>query len=299
MDHVRLPIDYNVLEDDSRPFHYKEEGFCYIDQCMQWCEKNNLNIILDLHRTAGYAFHTLECNLLFENEVLQDRFISLWKAFALRYKEYGKNVVFELLNEIVEPSSERWNQLSRRTVQAIREIDENRVIIIGGNHYNSVNTLKELDYMNDDNLVYTFHFYEPHLFTHQKASWEQAMQELDYAVSYPSTMEDYRRYQKMSEGFRSSYAFEDRLGKDYIRKCLAPALEFIRERNVYLYCGEYGTIQFAPMESRLRWHEDVSDLMIEYGIGRAVWNYKLMGFPMVDRNSDMVDEDLIKIVSRK
>ncbi len=59
MDHVRLPIDYMVLEDDDKPFEYKEEGFSYIDQCISWCEKYKLNIILDLHRAPGYAFHSL------------------------------------------------------------------------------------------------------------------------------------------------------------------------------------------------------------------------------------------------
>jgi aryl-phospho-beta-D-glucosidase BglC (GH1 family) len=297
MDHVRLPIDYNVLEDDDQPFIYKEEGFSYIDRCIEWCQEYGLNIILDLHRTAGYAFHSLETNKLFENNTLQERFIGIWKAFATRYRKYGDNVVFELLNEIVEPNSERWNMLSKRAVEAIRLIDPARVIIIGGNYYNSVNALKELDYINDDRLVYTFHFYEPHLFTHQRASWEKAMKELNYQVSYPVGTEDYKNYMHMSDSFRKSYYINDNMGKDYLKEALKPALEFAAERKAALYCGEYGAIETADMASRLRWHEDLSSLLIEYGIGRAVWSYKLMNFSMVDVNSKVVDNDLIKIVS--
>ncbi|MHB8132166.1 MAG: glycoside hydrolase family 5 protein, partial [Mobilitalea sp.] len=271
MDHVRLPIDYTVIEDDITPFEYKEEGFAYIDQCIRWCEANNLNIILDLHRTAGYAFHSLDKNRLFEDETLQNRFISIWQAFANRYKEYGKNVAFELLNEIVEPNSDRWNKLSKKAVTGIRSIDSNRVIIIGGNYYNSVTTLKELDRIEDDNLVYTFHFYEPHIFTHQKASWEPPMKELDFVVPYPSGSEDYQKYLRQSEKFQKQLSFEERVGKDYISKFLQPALDFIKERNVPLYCGEFGVIDNAPLESNIRWHDDLCDLLIEYGIGRAVW----------------------------
>ena len=299
MDHVRLPIDYTVIEDDITPFQYKEEGFAYIDQCIKWCEANNLNIILDLHRTAGYAFHSLDNNQLFEDETLQNRFISIWQAFANRYKEYGKNVTFELLNEIVEPSSDRWNKLSKKAVAGIRSIDANRVIIIGGNYYNSVTTLKELDRIEDDNLVYTFHFYEPHIFTHQKASWESPMKELNFVVPYPSGSEDYQKYLRQSEKFQKQLSFEERIGKDYISKFLQPALDFIKERNVPLYCGEFGVIDNAPLESNLRWHEDLCDLLIEYGIGRAVWTYKLMSFPMVDKDSQVRDERLIKIISKK
>lgn len=299
MDHVRLPIDYTVIEEETHPFHYKEEGFTYIDQCIRWCEESHLNIILDLHRTSGYAFHSLKENRLFEDDTLQERFLSIWRTFATRYREKGRNVIFELLNEIVESNSDRWNTLSKRAVAAIREIDPDRVIILGGNNYNSVTTLSELNYIEDDNLVYTFHFYEPHIFTHQKASWEPPMKELGFVVNYPSGTEEYNKYQRQSENFRRNYAFEEKIGKDYIRGYLQPALDFAKERNVPLYCGEYGVIDHAPMESNLRWHEDLCDILIEYGIGRAVWTYKLMSFPLVDSKSNVREERLIKIVSKK
>jgi len=299
MDHVRLPIDYNILEDDDKPFEYSEEGFSYIDSCIEWCREYGLNIILDLHKAPGYAFHSLESNKLFEDNTLQERFINLWKTFAKRYSKYGDNVVFELLNEIVEPNSDRWNALSKRAVEAIRELDKNRIIIIGGNFYNSVNTLKELDHIDDDRIVYTFHFYLPHLFTHQGASWEKAMSELNFKISYPIGPEDYSKYMQLSESFRRSYQISENMGKDYLREALMPALEFAKERKVAVYCGEYGVIDTADMDSRLRWHEDFCSLLIEYGIGRAVWSYKLMNFAMVDGNSKVINEDLIKIVSRK
>lgn len=299
MDHVRLPIDYMVIEDDSDPYHYKEDGFAYIDSCIGWCEKYKLNIILDIHRAAGYAFHSLNENRLFEDETLQKRYISLWQAFAKRYHSYGGNIVFELLNEIVEPNSDRWNTLSKRAVEGIREIDKDRVIIIGGNHYNSVNTLQELDRIEDDNLVYTFHFYEPLMFTHQKASWEPLLKIMDFEVPYPSGRETYERYLSQTDAFKERNVFDEKIDKEYLRRFLQPAFDFEKERKVRLYCGEYGVIENVPIESNLRWHEDLCELFREYGIGRAVWSYKLMNFPMVDQDSKLRDERLIKIVSKK
>jgi len=299
MDHVRLPIDYMVLEDDDKPFIYNEDGFAYIDRCIRWCEKYNLNIILDLHRAPGYAFHTLSENRLFENDFLQERFIGLWKAFAKRYINYGGNVVFELLNEIVEADSTRWNRLSQRAVREIRKIDKNRVIIIGGNFYNSAHKLRELDKIDDSNVVYTFHFYEPHIFTHQKAGWEKLLKDLDFAVTYPSGKETYEFYLAQSDDFKRKYHFAETVDKEYLKDCIQPALDFAKERNTAVYCGEYGVIEHAPMESNLRWHKDFSDLLIEYGIGRAVWSYKLMSFPLVDKDSVVVNKELIEIVSRK
>ncbi|MDF2611931.1 MAG: hypothetical protein K0R92_3405 [Lachnospiraceae bacterium] len=299
MDHVRLPIDYMVLEDDSKPFEYKEEGFSYIDNCIKWCEEYHLNIILDLHRTAGYAFHSLNESHLFEDELLQERFLSLWRIFSHRYINYRENVVFELLNEIVEPNSDRWNKLSKRAIKAIREIDKERTIILGGNHYNSIHTLKELEPVLDEHLVYTFHFYEPHIFTHQKAHWEPAMEELNFVVPYPFDRDSYEKYGMLSTGFRKQYYAAEKLDKAYLKQLITPALEFAKERNVSLYCGEYGVIDHAPMEGNLCWHKDLCELLIENKIGRAVWCYKLMDFPMVDQNSKVIEECLIKIVSEK
>lgn len=299
MDHVRLPVDYMVLEDDDSPFEYKEEGFFYVDQCIDWCEKHNLNIILDLHRAPGYSFNALKENRLFEDEHLQERFIRLWQEIAKRYKSYDSSkLVFELLNEIVEANSDRWNSLSKRAVIGIREIDNDRTIIIGGNHYNSVNTLKEMDKIVDDNLVYTFHFYEPHIFTHQKASWE-VLRDLDFEVTYPSGEEVYEKYMELDDEIRKKYALNRTMDKDFLRDYLKPALDFAKERNVPLYCGEYGVIDHAPMDSNLRWHEDLCELLREYGIGRAVWTYKLMSFPMVDKDSVVRNKALIEIVSKK
>jgi hypothetical protein len=298
MDHVRLPIDYAILEDDERPFSYREEGFEYIDRCIGWCKKRGLNIVLDLHRAAGYAFHSLGENRLFESEELKNRFVALWKEFARRYKEHGDNVAFELLNEMVEPDSSRWNLLIRRVVDAIREIDENRVIIIGGNRYNSVWELKNLDRLEDNRLVYTFHFYEPHIFTHQKARWEPEMKELDFTVPYPSGRKEYELYLKKSENFRQKVQFFETTDKDYLASCLIPALKFMEDRKVPLYCGEYGVIVHAPEECSINWHRDISSLLMEYGIGRAVWTYKLMDFPLVDAASVIINPELIRIVSK-
>ncbi len=64
-----------------------------------------------------------------------------------------------------------------------------------------------------------------------------------------------------------------------------------------LYCGEFGVIDRAPHDSRIRWHQDFISLLRQYGIARAVWSYKQMDFGLVDANSRVVDEDLVKVVS--
>src|SRR5512134_3753133 len=86
MDHVRLPIDYPILEDDTQPGVYKEEGFAYIDRCLGWCKAAGLNVILDLHQAPGYKFDALDRVALFSEEALQARFVNLWQAITRRYQ---------------------------------------------------------------------------------------------------------------------------------------------------------------------------------------------------------------------
>ena len=54
VDHVRLPIDFELVED--RQGNEREEGYRYIDNCIVLCLQNNINLVLDLHKTAGYVF---------------------------------------------------------------------------------------------------------------------------------------------------------------------------------------------------------------------------------------------------
>lgn len=129
-----------------------------------------------MHHAPGYRFQDLKSNTLFENSDQQKRFIEMWRFLTKRYLDEREHIAFELLNEIVEPDSTRWNKLMPECIKAIREIDPTRWIYIGGNNYNSPDELKNLVDIEDDYVVYNFHFYNPFFFTHQKAHWsERAM----------------------------------------------------------------------------------------------------------------------------
>lgn len=256
MDHVRLPVDYPVLEDDKKPFEYLQRGFAYLDNCLSWCKKYNLNLIIDVHKAQGYSFTTLDANSLFEDETTQKRFISLWVAIAKRYENEGDNVTFELLNEMVEPDSSRWNDLAHRTIKAIREISEQRYIIYGGNYYNSVHELKNIDVLeNDKRIVYTFHHYLPMMITHLAAPWVPGMVEYNqlHKVEYPCDSyegvdEFLQKYPEWEYPIRE-YT-ENPCNRDYIHRTLKDARDFAEKTGRQVYCGEFGVILYASDSSR-------------------------------------------------
>jgi aryl-phospho-beta-D-glucosidase BglC (GH1 family) len=298
LDHVRVPVDYDILMDDD--MNWNNYGLGYIDNCIAWCKENGINMILDLHKTPGYMFDAQEVenpDLFFEKKELQDSFIEIWKVFAARYGKYSDMLTFELLNEITNPAyAVKWNEIARRAIEAIRELAPDSYIIVGGTRYNNVISVPELDEPYDDKIVYNFHCYEPLVFTHQKAYWVEGMTN-DFEMSYPTTLQELRDKSAIFDKQLVGAIFTDDLttvGPEMFEKLFSAAIKTAEERNVPLYCGEYGVIDQAPLPDTLRWLQDIHSVFEKYGIGRALWNYKLKDFGIVDEHYADIKDEMIK-----
>lgn len=100
LDHVRIPIDYNILEKEDGT--YNESGFMRIENAIGSARKYGLNTVVDLHKTAGFSFDANEKETgFFENEKYQERFCKLWEELAKRFGKYSGHVAFELLNDVI------------------------------------------------------------------------------------------------------------------------------------------------------------------------------------------------------
>ncbi|MCL2081587.1 MAG: glycoside hydrolase family 5 protein, partial [Oscillospiraceae bacterium] len=266
MDHVRLPVDYFIFESDDKPGEYLESGLVYIDSCLEWCKKHGLNMVLDLHHAPGFFFGNGEKNCLMEDAAMQERYINIWRFFTKRYAGERDNIIFELLNELVADTSAQWNDLWAKTSEAIHALDPGRKIIVGGNIWNSVNELKNLTVSPNPNILYTFHMYHPMIFTHQNASWLEAGRRYNAPVEYPVDTAEHAAFYKIEQHGSANASESGILDKEYLRRVLAPAFEFIEKNKRPLYCGEYGVISHAPTESAVRWCDDLADLLLSYGI---------------------------------
>ena len=277
-DHVRVPVDINVWEtEEGEP---KESGYALTDRLVKWCEKHGLEVILDLHKAKGYDFNDAndaEKNNLFTNAELQERFVALWTRNAERYGKFPF-VAFELLNEVVESeNADRWNALIKRTVQAIRSKAPVSTVIYGGIQWNNVEKVKFLEKPIDENIIFTFHYYSPMPFTHQRASWCDVDKNL--TAYYPDE----------SQGWTI----------DYPRTVIKDGVEAAKRMGVRLYCGEFGVINFAPCESTLNWYRDTVTVFREYNIGCSPWTYKSMVFGLWDEHYAPIHDDLIKVLTGK
>ena len=299
LDHVRVPVDYNLIE--TKEGDYIEEGFHYIDLAVQWSQKYDLNMILDLHKTYGFSFDEGHGESgFFENEKYQERFYKLWEEFARRYGNIGDNLAFEILNEVTEKEyCDLWNEISKKCISKIRAIAPNVKILIGGYYNNSIEALPDLLPPYDENIIYNFHCYEPLIFTHQGAYWIPTM-DTSFRVPIDApysklTADTKEQISQVSIGF-DSFDQSASLDGSYFDKYFSEAVKVAEERNVALYCGEYGVIENATPEDTVKWYEIISKSFDKFGIGRAAWNYKEMDFGLSDERLKDVRDELIKLL---
>ncbi len=285
-DHVRVPVDYNVLETEEA--EVIESGYQHIEDCLAWCKKYNLKMILDVHEVYGYSFDPLkdmDREKFFYDEALQARFYRLWENIATRFGKESDTMAFELLNEVVlKEVYKAWNAVAKKAVEHIRAIAPDTYIVIGGVNYNNVTSVALLDAPYDDKIVYNFHCYDPIIFTHQKAYWVENMTP-DFELAYPVSLEELREKSKAFPKECTTAIYNERLttvGPQFFEELFAEALETAKKYNVPLYCGEYGVIELAPKEDTKRWLADIHSVFEKYGIGRAVWNYKGKDFGIID-----------------
>jgi len=276
-DHVRIPVDfYLFFDDDEKPI---ESRFVNLDRAAELSKANGLKMILDLHECPGHDFSevtkTPEQKLFAAND---DTYIKktekIWAFLAERYGQNG-HVLFETLNEPVAPSPEIWNNVKDRLCREIRKHAPKSTIITGSNMWNWPNMFSHLTPFDDDNVIYAVHFYEPLLFTHQKAPWMVKSPEINIERTYPG---DY------AEGFIRKYGFIQSPGKwdrERIAKEFEPVNAFSSKYNAAVICNEFGVYTPVELNAQLRWYDDLLSVLKEMNIGFSYWNYKNLDFGII------------------
>ena len=296
LDHVRIPIDYNLVEDEDG--NYLDTGISYIQNAIDLCNKYSLNMILDVHKTLGFSFDNGENEEgFFESEELQEHFYKLWEMLTENFGKYHDSVAFELLNEVTDKAyCDKWNEISNTCIKRIRAICPDVYILVGGYWNNSIESIKDIAMPYDDKIIYNFHCYEPLIFTHQGAYWIPDMPS-DLRTIYPNTIENYKKdHAKIAKSSLSIYEFLKTENADVslFEELFSEAIKIAEERDVALYCGEYGVINLADTESTLKWYKDINSVFVKYGIGRAAWSFKEMDFGLDDEHMKPIIDEVVK-----
>ena len=169
---IRLPFNYKLFTDEDYMglTNNRGEGFRWIDKVVEWCRKAGLYLILDMHdcpgsQTGDNIDDGFGYPWLFESEKSQLLFCDIWQQIARRYRNEAVILGYELMNEPIahyfknkEELNQRLEPLYKRAVKAIRSVDRNHVVLLGGARWNS-DFFMFSDWTFDNNIMYTCHRY--------------------------------------------------------------------------------------------------------------------------------------------
>lgn len=168
---IRVPFHYKLFTDeDYMGLTSDQDGFKRLDDVIEWCRIHGLYVILDMHdapggQTGDNIDDSYGYPWLLESETSQQLFCDIWKRIAERYRNEPVVIAYDLINEPIAPYFENVDELNakleplhKRVTAAIREVDQNHIIMLGAPQWNS-NFAPFTDWTYDDNLMYSCHRY--------------------------------------------------------------------------------------------------------------------------------------------
>ncbi|MDE3150278.1 MAG: cellulase family glycosylhydrolase [Acidobacteriota bacterium] len=274
-DNVRLSIDPVPLEQFPRDKDGLNADFVgRLDRAVDTMLADGLAVQIDIHPEDNY-----KQQLRTSNDAV-DRLTMLWHRLAVHYANRDPDKVFyEILNEPEVKDSYRWAGIQARIAAAIREVAPRNTIIATGPNYSDIKDLLTLHPLSDGNVIYNFHFYDPHEFTHQGASWGRPWWIYTHGIPYPppdsSMQELLKEVPDAADRYQLESYWMDHWDAHRIRMMIDAAAAWGRDNHVPLICNEFGAYrEFSEPASRFAYLHDVRSALEADGIGWTMWDYR-------------------------
>lgn len=275
--HVRLPIEPADYWHGDHTGSFLKDGYDAI--------RSEIDKVLDAGLTVIVDCHPQKTDWM---KVSDDGHAKLLEAFWTRFAEETgthvpaldpERVFLEILNEPHDLKDPKlWNAAQSHLAKLLRERFPKHTILATGDEWGGIDGLLRLRPLDDDNVIYSFHFYDPHNFTHQGATWGYEPWRHMKSVPWPMTKENVEPIASAIEDKQARDALrwgaKEPWDAERVRTRIKQAADWAREHDVPVYCGEFGVYaQFSPRESRLAWLRDVTKALDEFTLGRAMWDY--------------------------
>ena len=259
---IRVPISWPAHASKDAPYTIDPVFFERVDWVVAQAKAHHLTAILDFHNYN---------ELMKDPASQQDRFIEIWKQVAGHYQSEPPTILFELLNEPFDKlDAPAWNQILVKTLAVIRPTNPNRLIVIGPVHWNSIGALSDLVLPDDDqNLIVTFHYYDPMKFTHQGAEWIEGSTPW-LGTTWQATDPE----------------------KQALANAMDKAAAWGQTHHRPMFLGEFGAYSKGDMDSRARWTNAVARAAEAHGFAWTYWEF-CAGFGVYDPVAQQWREPLL------
>jgi endoglucanase len=288
-DVIRLPISLHDMTDGSPNYKLDPLFVNFLDKAVDWAEELQIHLILDNHTFDPIAP---------TDPAIGNILTKVWKQMANHYKDRSNFIYYEVLNEPHGITDAVWSPIQQSVINAIRTEDTKHFIIVGPADYNSYNNLKNLPIYSDTKIIYTFHFYDPFIFTHQGASWVEPSMVPLAGVPFPYNAAKFPATPPSLKGTWVESALNDYVNsgnvakvKEYINR----VIDFRDKNNVLVFCGEFGVyINNSENVDRVNWYNEVSKYLNEKSIPWTIWDYQ-GGFGLFKKDSKEYFENDINV----
>ena len=201
-----------------------------------------------------------------------------WRALASALRGFPPDrLVLEPLNE-----NQADEALASRTLQSflvgeVRSLLPQHTLVASGHRYAGIPELEALAPLADRNIVYTFHFYEPHNFTHQGAAWGPPEWKLLRGWPYPSSPERVAPLlEKARPELRDALRWhgDERWSREKIGALLERAAQWGQRHRVPVWCSEFGVLRpRAVAADRRAWLRDMREELEARKLPWTHWDY--------------------------
>ena len=300
-DNVRLSIDPVPLEQAPvNPEGFNADFLGRLDRAVDAMLADGLAVQIDIHPESLYKHQVMNSN------EKMDQFAALWRRLAAHYANRDpEKIFFEIMNEPEVPLPGRWATIQAAAAAAIRQAAPKHTIIATGPNWSDIADLLTQQPLPDGNVIYNFHYYEPHSFTHQGATWGTPWWKYTHDIPYPAT-DSSLDLTKQVPDLVNRFAFErywlDHWDAHRIRLEIDEAANWGKTYNVPLICNEFGAYRHVtPVDSRMNWIRDVRTAFEADSIGWTMWDYR-GGFGVVwkqDGQPAKVDDKVVEALGLK
>ncbi len=286
---IRFPIDLdlyikdrlNVLNGTNKKIEMEPILYTVLDSMNSWTKKYSLSLTIDYHAYDGTFSRMASKNLQFKEATS-----ALWGEVAKHFKnEQRQDLFYELTNEpcLGLPEGEYidqadWTSLAQMMIDSIRKVDKTRPIIFGDTKWYSLDELVKNKPFTDKYIIYSFHMYDPFIFTHQGASWTNmgSVKNIPFPYSPERWSTEFRDFGVL-DGTPSWV--KDQLkqyyqegNKQYIKNRLAKVKNWAFDHNVPLICNEWGALpNTSKIEDLNAYFKTMGEIFVEMDISWQVW----------------------------
>ncbi|MFQ5795420.1 MAG: glycoside hydrolase family 5 protein [Candidatus Bipolaricaulia bacterium] len=293
-------ISHPGLFTETPPYTLDQDIQDNLDNLLSMIAKADMFAVISFRTGPGRSEFGLCCegdpyfdgyfnDSVWQDQVAQDAWVAMWRYTAERYRNNPIVVGYDLM---VEPNSNDvgsdvlndrldiwepeefysnyggtlydWNQLYPRITTAIREVDFDTPILIGGMAYSAVAWLPYLQPTGDPHTVYMAHQYEPFRYTHQW--WE----EIEF--TYPDV-------------FDTDWdGVNDRFNRTWLNNLLSTVDTFTVTHGVPVAVNEFGVIRWVP--GGAEYMNDLMGLFEQRGLNYALWEWQTSWPPFAEEVHD-------------